>query len=86
MEGRLAIVAEALVALRTLESFTGRMAVALPRLRLLGPVGALLGFYFIKDDELYQFHLAGDARRTGAATVLMADAEARPCGGAPRFS
>lgn len=72
-----AIVPQSLVALRTLESFTDRMAVALPRVRALGPVGAPLGFHFIKADELNQFYLAGAARGTGAAATLMADAEAR---------
>jgi GNAT superfamily N-acetyltransferase len=76
-DAHLAIVPDALVALRTLESFTERMAAALPRARVLGPAGAPLGFYFIKDDELYQFYLAGEARGTGAAATLMADAEAR---------
>jgi GNAT superfamily N-acetyltransferase len=45
--------------------------------RVFGPVGAPLGFYYIKDDELYQFYLAAEARGTGAAAALMADAEAR---------
>lgn len=76
-DAHLTLVPEALVALRTLDSFTERMAAALPRVRALGPVGAPLGFHLIKDDELYQFYLAGEARGTGAAAALMADAEAR---------
>lgn len=77
LDAHLAIVPETLVALRTLESFTDRMAVALPRVRALGPVGAPLGFHLIKADELNQFYLAGEARGTGAAQALMADAETR---------
>lgn len=76
-DAHLALVPEALVALRTLESFTDRMTAALPRVRTLGPIGAPLGFHLIKADELNQFYLAGEARGTGAAAVLMADAEAR---------
>ncbi|MCA0356190.1 MAG: GNAT family N-acetyltransferase [Proteobacteria bacterium] len=69
------IVPDALVRLRTLESFTARMAAALPEVRVLGPVGAPLGLHLIKGDELNQFYLAAEARGTGAAAVLMADAE-----------
>lgn len=76
-DAHLAILPADLVALRTPESFRDRMAAALPRVRVLGPVGAPLGFHLIKDDELNQFYLDGAARGTGAATVLMADAEAR---------
>lgn len=76
-DAHLTLVPPALVALRTLDSFTDRMAAALPRVRVLGPAGAPLGFHFLKDDELNQFYLAGEARGTGAAAALMADAEAR---------
>ena len=77
LDAHLAIVPETLVALRTLESFTDRMTAALPQVRVLGPVDAPLGFHFIKADELNQFYLAGEARGTGVAQALMADAEAR---------
>lgn len=53
------------------------MAAALPGVRVLGPVGAPLGFHLLKADELNQFYLAGEARGTGAAAALMADAETR---------
>lgn len=80
-DAHLTLVPEALVTLRTLDSFTDRMAAALPGVRVLGPPpgfgGAPLGFHFIKADELNQFYLAGAARGTGAAAALMADAEAR---------
>jgi GNAT superfamily N-acetyltransferase len=71
------VVPDALVALRTPESFAQRMTAALPQVRVLGPVGAPLGFHLIKGDELNQFYLASAARGTGAAGVLMADAEMR---------
>lgn len=76
-DAHLTLVPEALVALRDLDSFTARMAAALPDVRVLGQVGRPLGFHFIKADELNQFYLAAEARGTGAAGRLMADAEAR---------
>lgn len=76
-DAHLTLVPAPLVALRTLESFTDRMAAALPGVRVLGPVGAPLGFHLLKADELNQFYLAGEARGTGAAAALMADAETR---------
>lgn len=74
-DAHLPIVPETLAALRTLESFTARMAAALPQVRVLGPVGAPLGLHLVKNDELNQFYLAAEARGTGAGAVLMADAE-----------
>ena len=76
-DGHDGLLPEALKRLRTLESFQDRMRAALPEVRTLGPVGAPLGFHLLKDDELYQFYLAAEARGTGAAAVLMADAETR---------
>lgn len=77
LDAHKAIVPETLIALRTPESFAERMAAALPHVRALGPVGAPLGFHLIKGEELNQFYLAGEARGSGAAGVLMADAERR---------
>ena len=76
-DGHDGLLPETLKRLRTLESFQDRMRAALPEVRTLGPVGAPLGFHLLKDDELYQFYLAAEARGTGAAAVLMADAETR---------
>lgn len=77
LDAHLTIVPDALVALRTPESFADRMAAAQPQVRVLGPAGAPLGFHLIKGDELNQFYLANAARGSGAASVLMADAEMR---------
>ena len=76
-DGHDGLLPRALTRLRTLESFEDRMRAALPDVRVIGPVGAPLGFHLLKDDELYQFYLAAEARGTGAAATLMADAEAR---------
>jgi GNAT superfamily N-acetyltransferase len=71
-----AILPEALKRLRTLESFEERLRAALPDVRTIGPPGDPVAFHLIKDDELYQFYVSGEARGTGVAAALMADAEA----------
>jgi GNAT superfamily N-acetyltransferase len=43
----------------------------------MGDIGAPLGFSWVKDDELYQLYVASQARGTGVATALIADAEAQ---------
>lgn len=76
-DAHLPIVPKALVIRRTLESFIDRMALALPRVRTLGPVGQPLGFHLTKDDELHQVYVEEAARGSGIATLLMVDAEDR---------
>lgn len=76
-DGHLAIVPPALVALRTLENFAARLTTALADVRVAGEPGTPLGFHQLKDDEVYQFYVAGAARGTGLAARLMLDAEAR---------
>jgi GNAT superfamily N-acetyltransferase len=66
---------EALTRLRTRDSFRERLQVALPNVRVVGPVGAPVGLCMIKEDELYQLFVAASARGTGAASALLADAE-----------
>jgi GNAT superfamily N-acetyltransferase len=62
---------------RTLESFRERLTAALAETRVIGPAGAPLGFSIVKRDELYQFYVAASARGTGAAAILLDDAESR---------
>lgn len=69
-----------LAAIRTWESFRERLLEALPRTGAIGPVGAPLGFYIVKGDELYQLYVAGLARGSGAAAQLIAAAEDRMAG------
>lgn len=76
-DAHLPIVPKPLVARRTLDSFIDRMAMILPRVRTLGPVGAPLGFYLLKDDELNQLYVDEESRGAGIATLLMVDAEDR---------
>lgn len=61
---------------RTLASFYERLAAGLSSVRAVGPVGAPLGFSYVKGDELYQLYVAAEARGKGAAALLIADAEA----------
>jgi GNAT superfamily N-acetyltransferase len=72
-----AIVPAELTRARTLESFHARLEVAVPRLRVVGPVGEPAGFYLLKEDELYQLFVAAEARGSGVAAALIADAEVR---------
>ena len=79
-DAHLTIVPAALVALRTLENFSARLAPALAEVRVIGPIGRPLGFHQLKGDEVYQFYVDAVARGTGAAAMLMRDAEARLTG------
>jgi ribosomal protein S18 acetylase RimI-like enzyme len=66
-----------LARLRTLKSFEERLQARLADVRAIGPVGTPLGFCMLKGDELYQLYVANQARGTGVAKMLIADAEAR---------
>lgn len=66
-----------LARLRTRESFEERLLHGLADVRVIGPLGAPLGFCMLKEDELYQLFVSADARGTGVAASLMADGEAR---------
>jgi GNAT superfamily N-acetyltransferase len=67
----------ALTRLRTFENFRDRLQAALPNIRVVGPLLSPVGFSILKDDELYQLFVSAEARGTGVAAALMADAEAR---------
>lgn len=71
------IVPAELKRVRTFESFGPRLESLLPDVRVVGPVGAPVGLSIIKDDELYQLYVSADARGSGVAAALIADAEAR---------
>ncbi len=71
------IVPQELIGFRTLENFTSRLRDAVAHARVIGPVGAPLGFYLLKGDELDQFYVSAQARGSGVAAALIADAEAR---------
>lgn len=74
-DGHLAIVPAALARLRTLENFRDRLRAALADTRVAVDGETPIGFAILKGDELYQFFVAAEARGTGVAAGLIADAE-----------
>lgn len=66
--------------LRTLEGFRDLLRAALPKVRVVGPVGDPVGFCIVKGDELWQLYVSAASRGTGVAGALLADAEARLSG------
>ncbi len=60
---------------RTLESFRERIRSALPTVRVIRDDAGPVGFSMIKGDELYQLYVAARSRGSGAAAVLIDDAE-----------
>ena len=77
LDAHAGIVPPELERLRTLESFRERMTRALPDVRVIGPPGRPAGFHLVRDAELFQLYVAREARGTGVAAALIADAEAR---------
>jgi GNAT superfamily N-acetyltransferase len=71
------IVPAELTRLRTLESFRQRLHAALPDIRVVGRSGAPVGFCIVQRDELYQLFVSEQARGSGVAAALIADAEDR---------
>jgi ribosomal protein S18 acetylase RimI-like enzyme len=80
------IVPAALARLRTLADFTTRMRNMFGIVRVIGPVGAPLGFHAVKGDELEQFYVSARVRGTGAAELLLHDAETRLAAGGTRIA
>jgi ribosomal protein S18 acetylase RimI-like enzyme len=66
-----------LTRLRTLDSFRERLQSALPTIRVVGPPGAPVGFCITRGEELYQLFVSPESRGSGAAALLIGDAEAR---------
>ena len=71
------IVPPDLTRIRTLDSFRDRLRAALGDVRVAGPPGEPAGFCFLHGDELYQLFVAAEARGSGIAAALIADAERR---------
>jgi ribosomal protein S18 acetylase RimI-like enzyme len=69
-----------LARIRTLESFRDRLEASLRDVRVVGPFPTPVGFCMLKGDELYQLYVSAEARGSGVAATLMADAEARLAG------
>ena len=66
-----------LTRVRTFANFRRRLAAVLPSVRVIGPLGAPVGFHIVQRDELYQLFVSAAARGTGVARALIDDAEAR---------
>ena len=66
-----------LTRIRTQESFRDRLEAALADVRVAGPFPTPVGVCLLKGDELNQLYVSAEARGTGVAAVLVADAEAR---------
>jgi len=66
-----------LARVRTRASFEKRLRAELDTVRVIGPIGAPLGFCMVKDAELYQLYVSAPARGSGISAALLADAEAR---------
>jgi GNAT superfamily N-acetyltransferase len=62
---------------RSKERLRERLADGLASVRVAGPVGAPLGFTWVKEDQLNQLYVAPEARGAGVAASLVADAESR---------
>ncbi|SIT11889.1 GNAT family N-acetyltransferase [Paracoccus saliphilus] len=60
---------------RTLESFRQRLEEDLTTVRVAGAPGRPTGFSMVRQDELYQLYVSKNARGTGVAKTLLADAE-----------
>ena len=71
------IIPATLIRLRTTEDFTHRLRSMYDKVRVIGPVGAPIGFHAVKGGELEQFYITARARGTGAASLLLRDAESR---------
>ncbi len=76
-EAHAAHVPQELVAARTIDDFRTRLPDLLPHLRTVGTIGSPLGLCIIRGDEMHQLFLAPEARGTGIASALLADAERR---------
>ncbi|HSR90648.1 MAG TPA: GNAT family N-acetyltransferase [Gemmatimonadales bacterium] len=74
-EAHASLVPAELTRLRTLPNFRERLQAALPDLRVAGEPSA--GFCQLKDDELFQLYVSAEARGSGVAAALIADAEKR---------
>ena len=62
-----------LTAIRTFESFKTRLNDHLDSIRVIGKVGAPLGFCITKGPEIYQIYVSPEAQGTGVAAILIND-------------
>jgi GNAT superfamily N-acetyltransferase len=83
-EAHASLVPAELTRLRTLDSFSQRLAAAIADVRVVRSSGRVSGFCWLKGSEVYQLFVSTDARGTGVAAALLADAERQLCGAGVR--
>lgn len=66
-------VPDALIALRSLDSFAKRFVDMLPTTCTIGAVSDPIGFCAVRENEIYQMYVGPVARGTGAAGRLISD-------------
>ena len=76
-DGHAAVVPAELTRRRTRERFRDRLEAGLANVRVVGPVGAPVGFSMVRGDELYQLFVLARSRGSGVAAALVADVETR---------
>ncbi|GAA1949658.1 GNAT family N-acetyltransferase [Amycolatopsis minnesotensis] len=74
-DGHLGHVPEALVAVRTGDSFAARAGQRIEDTTVLTVGGAVAGFVMVVDDEVEQVYVAREHRGAGVAAALLAEAE-----------
>ena len=74
-DGHLGFVPDALVAVRTEESFHTRAAERVDDTTVAVAGGTIAGFVMVVDDEVEQVYVSGAHRGTGVAATLLAEAE-----------
>lgn len=74
-DGHLGNVPDALVAIRTPESFADRAAQRVADTVVADVDGAVAGFVMVVEDEVEQVYVSGEHRGTGVAAALLTEAE-----------
>ena len=74
-DGHLGHVPDALLAIRTPESFRQRAAARIPHTTVAVVDGVVAGFVVVDDDEVEQVYVAAGQRGTGVAQRLLTEAE-----------
>ena len=69
------IVPSTLVELRSYESFLDRVQQKFNIIRVLGSIGEPIGMCYVVGEEIQQLFVSASARGTGAASLLIKDAE-----------